>query len=252
MAMDRSFKDLAAMPAVEVMPVTWAWLARYGARLGNVARAAVRDGRLSALPQPSWEAGRTALRRVFGLHDRHFFNVAGHEWLSLTETQTTGGLAHFLDALPAERRRERVAALFAASGSPIDAEHIVDARVIREYPISGGRLDILAWAKEVGGPTHLLVIEGKYEYDLSHNQLRRYERALPGIIANEELVAPTLTLRVVGNILRGRTRKQLGRQKQWRFLSWKDLMLQLDGYLPAGADTDDFRRFRRTLWDRCT
>ena len=251
MALEAPFAQLAAMPAPEANAATWSWLTRLGSRLGNVVRAAVRDKRLASFSYANWPEGQQAIRRTFGLHDHHFFGVSGHEWLSLTETQTTGGLAHFIDVTDVEHRRACVAALFAASGAPIAAgEQIVDARVVPEYPIKHGRLDLLALIRTASGGAHLLVIEGKFEYDLSHNQLRRYERALPGVIAAEELGSPSLTLLVVGNRLRRRTRKQLDRHKQWRFISWSDLMLKLEKRLPAFADNDDFRRFRRTLWDR--
>lgn len=252
MALEAPLAKLAAMPAPQADAAMWSWLTRYGSRLGNVVRAAVRDKRLAGLAHPSWPEGQEAIQRTFGLHSHHLFGVSGHDWLSLTETQTTGGLAHFISSSEVQQRHARVAALLAANDVTIAAgDRIIDAGATAEYPIKGGRLDLLAWVRTANGGAHLLVIEGKFEYDLSHNQLQRYERALPGVIATKELGSPSVTLRVVGNRLRRRTRKQLDRRKQWLFQTWSNLLLQLERHLPASADNDDFRRFRRTLWNRC-
>lgn len=248
-----SFHELAAMTAVP-SDAAWIRLERFGSRLSGAVKVAIRDRRLVSVHVPAWSDGEAALRRLFGC-DRasHCFHETPHSWLSLIETQMTGGVAHFLNAGNLIQRRKRTAAFFEACGiESIEPSSLGRVGAIAEERIKDGRrLDLVVYAC-ADDRDRLIVVEGKLGAELGSGQLSAYRRALTAIAKTHHLeVKPAdSTLLVVGNRVSRRGRAGLKRNKAWQFISWRDVMQAFDRTI-GDADDIEFRRFRRTVWERC-
>lgn len=223
----------------------------------------IADGELSFEHLPNWDCARPALDRVFGIDlDHHFLHAGPLEWLQearLTEPQITRGFAHCIDAGGGTARIGRIRALLRALGSdPGDADSgLCEARVRPEAPANRRRIDLLIEWTNTESRKRGAVIEAKFEARVTPGQLPGYRRRLEHIERDYRREAPAneqhrpLLVLVSPRRDAGITRA-LRRQwsRDWRWMSWRSLLLAYDRALDPDHDDDAFRRFRRTLWDR--
>ena len=231
--------------------------------LSDALTRVIADGKLPFEHLPSWDCTRPALNHVFGINlHHHFLHAAPLEWLQearLSEPQITRGFAHCLDVGGRATRAGRIQALLRALGSnPGDADSgLRKARVRPEAPANRKRIDLLIEWTDASRRKRGAVIEAKFGAHVTPGQLPGYRRRLERIesdyrrevSANEQerpllfLVSP---LRDAG-ITRALRRQ---RSQDWRWMSWRSLLLAYDRVLDPDHDDDAFRRFRRALWDR--
>lgn len=223
----------------------------------------IADGKLPFEHLPSWDCTRPALDRVFGIDlHHHFLHAAPLEWLQevrLSEPQITRGFAHCLDVGGRAVRTGRIRALLRALGSdPGDADSgLREARVKPEAPANRKRIDLLIEWTDASRRKRGAVIEAKFGAHVTPGQLPGYRRRLERIesdyrreVSANEQERPLLFL--VSPLRDAGITRALGRQRSqdWRWMSWRSLLLAYDRVLDPDHDDDAFRRFRRTLWDR--
>ena len=223
----------------------------------------IADGKLPFEHLPSWDCTRPALDRVFGIDlHHHFLHAAPLEWLQearLSEPQITRGFAHCLDIDGRATRTGRIRALLRALGSdPGDADSgLREARVRPEAPANRKRIDLLIEWTDASRRKRGAVIEAKFGAHVTPGQLPGYRRRLERIendyrreVSANEQERPLLFL--VSPLRDAEITRALRRQRSqdWRWMSWRSLLLAYDRVLDPDHDDDAFRRFRRTLWDR--
>ena len=233
------------------------WLAGL---LSDVMTRAIADRRFPLAPSPNWSYGRPALDRVFGTGlSHHFLHAASLEWLRPLEPQITKGFAHFLNADGHTTRTGRIRALLRALGSdPGDADcSLREARVTPEAPTNRKRIDLLIEWKDASGRSRGAVIEAKFEARVNPGTLSDYRKRLKCIEKDYRSEVPCneqerRLLFLVSPLHDARIACALGRQRSqdWRWVSWRSLLLAYDRSLNPDHDDDAFRQFRRTLWDR--
>ena len=231
--------------------------------LSDALTRVIADGKLPFEHLPSWDCTRPALDRVFGIDlHHHFLHAAPLEWLQearLSEPQITRGFAHCLDVGGRATRTGRIRALLRALGSdPGDADSgLREARVRPEAPANRKRIDLLIEWTDASRRKRGAVIEAKFGAHVTPGQLPGYRRRLERIesdyrrevSANEQerpllfLVSPLRDAGITRSLRRQRS-------QDWRWMSWRSLLLAYDRVLDPDHDDDAFRRFRRTLWDR--
>lgn len=221
----------------------------WGYRIGLAARDA-----LSASDVIEQGVGKRtkhvqAISDHFGLpRNQHCFNVEPWGWLRLSETQATKGLQHFLN-LGGERVTLFLRALVPTIVWPSDLEDIV---VQAETRAGRGRIDLLISGR-AKGLTWGVVIEAKFEHSLKGNPLGDYKRhgaKLAMALATDGPGERTGALIVLGKRNCRQTRKKIARNAQWRFVHWREVLRRFDASLTEPTIDEDFRRFRRTLWER--
>lgn len=221
---------------------------------------AVQDRLLRVRQLPGWRQARQAIEDVFGFsHAHHFFHAAPLGWVTwvwLTEPQVTKAIAHLLHSEDPVTRGGRVQALLSALGSRMEGVP-GKAGVTAEALVAGQqqRMDLLVEWQDRQGFDRAAVIEAKFGHGVTAGQLptyrghllrveRRYRRAEH----HGELEAPLLF--IVSSGYRKGDARALARNRDWRWKSWRSLLLAYDRFLDPQHDDEDFRRFRRTLWDR--
>ena len=225
----------------------------------NALMRVIADGSLRFELPPSWDCTRPALDRVFGIDRRHhFLHAAPLEWLQevrLTEPQITKGFAHFLNADNRTTRTGRIRALLWALGSA-DSD-LREARVTPEASANRKRIDLLIEWTNASSHRRGAVIEAKFEHHVTPGQLPRYRTALKHIERDYRCEVPDNKqerplLFIVSPLRDDKVNRALRRQrkKDWRWMSWRSLLLAFDRALHQDHDDDAFRQFRRTHWDR--
>jgi hypothetical protein len=224
-------------------------LRAWGYRIGLAARDA-----LSAAGDIERGVGnRTmhveAISDHFGLpSEHHCFNVEPLAWLRLSETQATKGLRHFLNAGDG-RIRSFLQALVPTIEWPSDLQGL---NIEAETRAKRGRIDLLI-SGQAQGRTWGVVIEAKFEHSLKGNPLgdyRRHGTKLKIAFTTDGVAGRTGALMVLGKRVCRQTRKKISRNGQWRFVHWHEVLRRFDAKLTEPTIDEDFRRFRRTLWER--
>lgn len=192
-----------------------------------------------------------ALSGYFGLNaPNNALHLAPHHWLRVTETQATRGLAVFLLEGGSDRALSFLRAIDPDIGWP---SHLTDLRVEAEVAAGGGRIDLLVQGSSAGKRWGA-VVEAKFGHDLKSNPLPDYAHhaKTAGFVLNAggDRAGATGTLVVLALKRSETTTRRLSMNRRWRLLHWSALLRRLEAELRGRADDDDFRRFRRTLWDR--
>ena len=215
---------------------------------GAFARAV--QGRVLRVRQlPDWRQGRQAMEGVFGFHlAHHFFHAAPLGWVSrvrLTEPQVTKAIAHLLHSEDPVTRGGRVQALLGALGSRMEGVP-GKAGVTAEALVAGQqqRMDLLVEWRDGQGVDRAAVIEAKFDHLVTESQLKTY----CDHVLKHYRGAPLLF--VVSPSYRKSDARVLADNEDWCWKSWRSLLLAYDRFLDPQHDDEDFRRFRRTLWDR--
>lgn len=235
-------------------------LRRFSVLLSGAFAHAIRGHHLRVRQLPDWRQARQAMEGVFGFHlAHHFFHAAPLGWVTriwLTEPQVTKAIAHLLHSEDPVTRGGRVQALLSALGSRMEGVP-GKAGVTAEALVAGQqqRMDLLVEWQDRRGFDRAAVVEAKFGHGVTPGQLpayrghllrieRRYRRA-------EHCGGPEPEfLFVVSPDRRKSDDLALARNKQWRWKSWRSLLLAYDRFLDPQHDDEEFRRFRRTLWDR--
>lgn len=222
----------------------------WGGRVGSKARDAIHlSGHLATFvgDVSRWSE---AIPRHFGAEAApHFFSVEPHRWLRLSEVQITTGLAGFLDAGGSSRILAFLGALVPDRQWPMVLER---PRALSEVPAGNGRIDLVV-SGHSGGRVWGAVVEAKLGHHARDNPLRAYRSfalsSRMSLVAKEGL-EPTAALRIVGQNHCRSTRRRLARNKDWSFVDWRTVLRRFELRLRDLDDDTEFRRFRRTIWER--
>lgn len=229
-------------------------LTAFGERLQVPLKRALRKNAFDRIEIAAWSSDATALRSHFRIRDSHCFNVAPHRWFALSETQVTRGFEHFLTADTPTQRLSRVRSslrsclpgrddllgpevLLSCPAAVAEAR----AKVRRTSGNSIGadkRIDLIV-SLRCGNQLVGAVIEAKLDHFLK-NPLQTYEAHA----RRAGFRTGSAAFLVVGGRLPAKLRKG------WAFVSWRTLLLRYEQQLEDSHDDLDFRRFRRSLWDR--
>ena len=222
-------------------------LAEIGDGLSDIVGVAIRRGVLCFAVTPDWSSGIQALESVFALKRReHLFRAAPSvTWATFTEPQLTKGFARFLNDPDPTARIEKVRALLMALGAADLGEEMTEVMVTAEAPTSGNkRIDLLIKWRDSSERRYAAAIEAKLGHHVTSGQLPAYRNHLRKIANDRRLlvvVAPRLTKR---------TDRSLRRNRDWRWTTWRDLLIAYERALPVDYDDGEYLRFRRTLWDQ--
>lgn len=226
-------------------------LQAWGHRIGLQARDALHMASAfrSLLEQRTTRIA--ALSGYFGLDAaNNALHLAPHRWLRVTETQATRGLAVFLR----EGGSDRALSFLKAIDPDIEwPSHLTDLEIETEVAAGGGRIDLLVRGSS-DGRRWGAVVEAKFGHDLKSNPLPHYalHAKTNGFVLNAggDRAGATGTLVVLALRRSQTTTRRLSMNRRWRLLHWSALLRRFEAELRGRADDDDFRRFRRTLWDR--
>lgn len=225
-------------------------LRAWGHRVGLRARDSVSIRDCLSDFKGSANQRRHAVLHFFGAdHPSHAFHVEPCRWLRITEAQATKSLAQFLHQGGGARIRAFLRALAPDLAWP---ERLTNSMAQAEVPAGRGRIDVLLTAKahdQVWGA----VIEAKFDHNLKGNPLPDYAKAgkASGLqFSSTSESPPSAVLVVLGTTHCRTTRDRLNRNKLWRFTHWRSVLRRLERQMACTPDDDQFRHFRRTLWDR--
>ena len=222
-------------------------LAGLGDRRSDAVAVAIRRGALRFAVTPDWSSGFQAIENIFVLkRTPHLFRAAPSvTWATFTEPQLTKGFARFLNAPEPVARIERVRALLKALGAPELGGGMTQIMVTAEAPTSGNRrIDLLIEWRDSSEQLYAAAIEAKLGHHVTRGQLPAYRNHLRKIAKDRWLlvvVAPRLTAQID---------RSLQRNPDWRWTTWRDLLIAYERALPVDHDDTEYLRFRRTLWDQ--
>ena len=225
-------------------------LRAWGYRVGLRARdSIVLCSKLSDFAGSAAERSCAVLHFFGADQPSHAFHVEPCRWLRMTEAQATKSLARFLHQGGGARIRAFLLALAPDFAWP---EKLSSSIAQAEVRAGSGRIDLLLTGEsqnQVWGA----VVEAKFDHNLKGNPLPDYARAgrANGLLYPSAPDAPsTAVLAVLGTSNCRTTRQRLNRNKNWRFAHWWSVLRRLERQLAGMPDDDQFRHFRRTLWDR--
>lgn len=200
-----------------------------------------------------------AIRRLFNFGESHCFDVPPHAWAKFHEPQITAGLVHFLNAGSGDRQLSRALAFYDAACSctgrsftPIAAADVVDFDAIAEEPtatkrekrgrkrVQSGKLDVLVHFELADGARCGVALEAKFDHSLSKGQLEKYLKHLEA--------KRRWNLDKSALILVARRPASLGPKSGWLAVTWWQFLTRFERAI-ADHDDDEFKRFRRTIWE---
>ena len=223
------------------------FFARLGESRSDAVAVALGKNALPLAATPAWSRGAPAVGKVFALTRRlHLFRAEpAVSWTTFIEPQFTRGFAHFLNDSRSEVRIERVRALLKALGAADLARDICETVVTAEAPTSGGRrIDLLIEWRDPSQRRCAAAVEAKLGHHVTGGQLPAYRNHLRKVAKEHRLLA------VVSPQLTVRTDKSLRRNRDWRWVAWRDLLIAHERALPDEYDERAYARFRRSLWDQ--
>lgn len=176
------------------------------------------------------------VREALGLHPGHALGRSVPDWgITLTEPQATKGVAHLVQGRPA-----RIRGLLDGLGISATDKEIETAEVQAE---TSDRIDLL-----ISLGARRIIVEAKFGHVVTVEQLSHYINAVRG---REQLEDDRDVLLLIDpETAPDLHDKQCG---EWRVCSWAGLLLAFERVLakaPSESDDDDFRLFRRLLWER--
>ena len=213
----------------------------------DAVAVAIRRGALRFAETPDWSSGIQAIESVFALkRQAHLFRAAPSvTWATFSEPQLTKGFTRFLNDPEPVVRIERVRALLNALGAAELGGEMTQVMVTAEAPTSGNkRIDLLIEWRDSSERPCAAAIEAKLGHHVTSGQLPAYRNHLRKIAKDRRLlvvVAPRLT---------ARTDRSLRRNREWRWTTWRDLLIAYERALPVDFDDAEYLPFRRTLWDQ--
>ncbi len=222
-------------------------LVRFGERRSDAVVVALGRNALPLDTTPAWSRGAPAVKSAFALRRRlHLFRAEPSvSWTTFTEPQFTKGFAYFMDASRSEVRIERVRAFLKALGAAALVGEISEAAVSAEALTSGGRrIDLLIeWWDSLQG-RYAAAVEAKLGHHVTGGQLPAYRNHLRKVARERRLLAVVAPRLTVG------TDRSLRRNRDWRWVAWRDLLIAHERALPDEYDEHEYARFRRSLWNQ--
>ncbi|MDD9982318.1 MAG: PD-(D/E)XK nuclease family protein [Gammaproteobacteria bacterium] len=214
----------------------------------NALELAIRRGALHFAEAVDWSAGFSALESAFALkREPHLFRAEPSAvWVtSFTEPQLTKGFAHFLNAVEPATRITRVRALLKGLGAAELGNDMSEVKVTAEAQTSRNkRIDLLIEWNDSSNKQYAAAIEAKLGHHVTSGQLPAYRTHLRKFAEERRLLA------VVSPRPSRATTRALQRNRDWRWIAWRDLLVAHERALPVDCDDEGYLRFRRTLWDQ--
>lgn len=123
-----------------------------------------------------------------------------------------------------------------------------------ETKTNHGRIDLFLYGK-AGSESWAAVIEAKFDHHARDNPLADYRRAaislnLRPIRRDDDATAGGVILVILGRSACAGTERRLFRNRDWRFAAWRSVLQRFERAMAGLPDGDEFRRFRRNLWER--
>lgn len=205
------------------------------------------DPSLALLDQwspPEWRAGRASIEAVFGLEaGQHFLGQHRGLFPQLWERQLTQALQALLLEYPARALERCQSLLIALEGPRAPLLSAVDG-VTADGPDG---MDLAIHCRDADGTACCVVIEAKLQSELSRTQLIKYRRGLlkryPDATQRHLfVVAPTRTLTTAIELERPEN-------SEWRFLTWRRLLIDWQKALPDEPGSDALALFAE-IWKR--
>lgn len=192
----------------------------------------------------------SAVTTFFGAdHPNHAFGVEPLKWLRMTEPQSTRGLALFLQ----EGGSERILPFLRALHPQLDWPDRFDrVWAEAEVPAGRGRIDLLLRGR-IGSTVWGAVVEAKFGHHVRSNPLPDYRRVAMSLglqPCGPDRTGGTAVLAILGQFTCATTQSRLDRNRDWRFVGWQPVLRRFERGLADHADDEEFRTFRRTLWER--
>lgn len=170
------------------------------------------------------------IRTTLALHHGHALSLPAPDWgFQLTEPQATYGLAHMIDGRPTRM-------LGLLNGLKVtETEQVEQATIIAEED----RVDLL-----IRMGNRAIIVEAKFGHHVTDGQLSNYWKKISRSAKPEGILllidpddAPEL---------------HHAQKKHWRIISWAEMLLGLERAMKDNSteDDDDFRLFRRLVWER--
>ncbi len=198
----------------------------------------------AAWPAPDWPAGLADLLAIFALGDGEHF-LKHHRGLlpQLWERQITKALRALLLEAP-DRTLERCQALLIALEGPHAVPIVAIDRITAD---DADRMDLAIHCRDHDGVPHCVVIEAKLDSDLSRGQLSAYRKGLLKRYPSAGqrhlwVVAPRRSARTAHVMLRLEN-------AEWKFMTWRRLMLNWQRALPDAPGHDALSLFGE-IWKR--
>ena len=221
-------------------------LVLFGERWSDALAVAIRKGTLRFVETPDWSQGFLAVESTFALKRRlHLFRAEPSvTWATFSERQLTKGFAHFLNAPEPVERIERVRALLKALGAAELGDDMREVTATAEALTSGNkRIDLLIEWQDSSEQHYAAAIEAKLGHHVTSGQLPAYHNHLRTIAKERRLLV------VVSPRLTSRTDRSLQRNRDWRGIMWRDLLIGHERSLKDDYDDAAYVQFRKTLWD---
>lgn len=193
---------------------------------------------------PDWDVGRQAITGLLGIdRSEHFLNQPPGVFPRLPEPQVTRALAVLLTR-PPDRSMERTQALFDALTGPSGPRIGSIQRISADDET---RMDLAVRVVDRDGVRRCLVIEAKFDHELTGTQLARYRKRL----TEEYPRRAQRHLFVVATRRTGRTTEVLNRatNAEWRFLTWRRLLVEWQRAMPDEPGRDVAGLFGE-IWKR--
>jgi len=172
------------------------------------------------------------IRCALALHRGHGLARPAPNWgFQLTEPQATQGLAHMIAGHPM-----RMQGLLKGLRIAATDEEAAQATIVAEEE----RVDLLI---RIG--KRAIIVEAKFGHHVTDRQLSNYWKK----------ISPTAK-KTKGLLLlidpEDAPELHYTQRAHWRVVSWVDLLVGFERFLKnnISADDDDFRLFRRLLWER--
>ena len=234
-------------------------LENFSRMLADSMIRAITGNLLDAPTPPTWSLSRRAMISVFGFDlPHHLFRASPVNWIKITERQATIAFANFLNIEDRTIRNKRIHSFLQVLAFSRDDCNIVlpnKASVKAEAPDANRkRIDLLLKWRDANDLDRGAVVEAKFGHHITDGQLEDYAKHLEGIEKKYRESIPQLRenplLFIVSSRLTSNDEKMLREHKYWSWISWRSLLLAYDRTLESDCDDDDFRQFRRTLWER--
>ena len=212
----------------------------------DALEVAISQGALRFAETLDWSVGFSALEGTFALkREPHLFRAEPPvAWTTFTEPQLTKGFAHFLKAAEPVTRIARVRALLKGLGAAELGNDMSEVMVTAEKLTSRNkRIDLLIEWNDSSKKRYAAAIEAKLGHDVTSGQLPAYRNHLRKIAKERRLLA------VVSPRPSRSSTRALRRNRDWRWIAWRDLLVAHERALPVDCDDEAYLQFRRTLWD---
>lgn len=212
------------------------------------SQGAIASGDMLMWPKPSLPEGRSSIMDQFGLHDEnHFLHARPFEWANFHESQITKGFEYFLNEDNKEGHRRRISAFLQTFGIA-DFDEKQNCQIETEaHAGERRRIDLqILWER----PEHnknALIIEAKFGHEITAGQLDSYEDHM---LEELQICQQNLHLFVLSPGSIQKHSDAVAATDNWKEITWFRFLISYEKFLPHSADSEEFRRFRRTVWRR--